>query len=260
VSHQRRSALRTAIFSAVPVLALALGVNLVVERAEDAGVIDTHRVDDQVQFIEGDLLEVEHGPFYVTTTYAEGSMVPQRFPVDKGDGWRILLSGGSFVQGSPYTHQGHGVEFPGGIATWLREDLRAQHPDTRIDVVNLAAGGQNSNRVLEVVQDTLRYDPDLYFVATCNNEGAITPSRLQRLLQDQGGFRLLQKHLRPAPSIEDRSVFTPQDEDTAQLTRQYRRNIEGIAQAAREAGVPLILATLPIHRSWTGDNVSNPLG
>ena len=260
MSERRRSRLRDAFFALLITAVVLLAANQVVELLERRGVVDTHRPDDAMLYIESDLFEVDPEPHYVTTDYAEGSgLVPSRFRAIKGEGWRLALIGGSFVQGSPYTFQGHGVEMPGGMASWLRDDLDRWGFEHPVEVVNLGIGGQNSFRVAGLVEASLDFEPDALFVATCNNEGALAPSRMREQLHRLGGYRLLTRYLSPAPTVQERSYFTPQDHDSVQLARDYRRNIRRVIRAAEKADVPLLLGTLPINRLYEGRTDSPPL-
>jgi tetratricopeptide (TPR) repeat protein len=257
---RRRSVVLDVTFVVAVTVVSLWAINGVVEVLESRGVVQTHQPDDAVIFVEDDLFRVESAPQYVTTDYAtETGVVPGRFGVDKGSGWRLFLMGGSFVMGSPYTHQGHGVEMPGGIATWLREDLARWGSAHPIEVVNMGVGGQNSFRVASMVDPVLAHAPDAVVVATCNNEGALPPSMVRQQLHRLGGYRLLAKYLAPTAEPQERSYYTPQDADSVELARGYRDNIRRMIAAAEEAGVPLLLATLPINRLYQGESESRPL-
>lgn len=249
---------RLVLFTIVLTAAALWGSNALVERLEGEGVVQTHRPDDHVNFVQGELLDVDPEPHYVTTEYASDSMVPQRFRVTKGDGFRVLVSGGSFAMGTPYAQQAFGVELGGGIPTWMRMELSRRWPDVHIEVVNLAAGGQSSFRVRRIVEETVGLDADAYFVATCNNEGSIAPNIIQEELHRLGGYRLLTKILKPGAEKAERSYYTPQDPDTAELAHQFRANIRGIIATAEEAEIPLFLATLPVNLRWTGPDRDHP--
>ena len=257
---RERSTIRDLSFAAITVGVVIFALNVLVEQLEDRGVVDTHQPDEAVQLVTGDLFDVVDEPSYVSSSYAvETGTIPQSFRIDKGTGWRLFAVGGSFVMGSPYSFQGHGVELPGGIASWLRKDLERREPDVPTEVVNLGVGGQNSFRVKTIVERLVDYDADVLFVATCNNEGAMAPTFVQRQLTQLGGYRLLAKYLTPSPDPSERSYYTPQDEDSQALAEQYRDNIRSIVAAAEGAGVPLVLGTLPVNRLYVGDTDSAEL-
>jgi len=250
---------RDLVFALITTLVVLFAANELIEWLEDRGALDTHRPDDAVQFLEGELFDVEQGPFYVGSDYASQTMVPARFRVNKGDGWRMFLTGGSFMMGSPYTFQGHGAELPGGIPSWLRLSLTEGSRQAPVEIVNLGVGGQNSFRVSQLVEAVIPYDPDVLVVATCNNEGALPPSTVRQQLHRLGGYRLLTKYLKPGASAEQRSYYTPQDRDSEALARAYRQNIQRIIAAAEASGTPLLLATLPVHRLYRGEEDSSPI-
>jgi len=257
---RERSTLRDLVFAAITVGVVLFALNALVERLEDRGVVETYRPDDAVQFVDGELFEVQPEPMYVSTDYARDTgMVPSRFRVNKGNGWRLFAVGGSFMMGSPYTFQGHGAELPGGIPSWLRKDLEQRGPRVPTEVVNFGVGGQNSHRVADIVEQVVKYAPDELVVGTCNNEGALPPTRMREQLRELGGFRLLSKYLTPSPSPSERSYFTPQDENSLALATAYRENLRNIIGYAEAANVPLVLTTLPINRLYVGDNDSTPL-
>lgn len=251
---------RDVLFAAITVVAVLFLLNGIVERLEDEGIVATYQADDAVQLVTGDLFDVEPEPMYVSSDYSvQTGMVPARFRVNKGSGWRVFAVGGSFMMGSPYTFQGHGAEMPGGITSWLRKDLERRGSKVPVEVVNLGVGGQNSFRVATIVEQLVDYAPDVVVVATCNNEGALPPSKMREQLQQLGGFRLLSKYLTPAPKPSERSYFTPQDEDSVALAASYRRNIKNIIGYAEAAKIPLVLSTLPVNRLYVGDTDSTPL-
>ncbi|MCP4867296.1 MAG: hypothetical protein GY898_01080 [Proteobacteria bacterium] len=136
-------------------------------------------------------------------------MVPNRFLRDKGeDGWRLFVTGGSFAMGTPYVDQVSRKQDEGGIATWLRRDLGPRAPGP-IEVINAAAGAQNSHRVSAIAEEVLNFDPDVVFVATCNNEGALPPGRVREQLHKLGGYRLLGRHLAPTPRPRSAATTPP---------------------------------------------------
>lgn len=246
----KRSRGRDIVFAALTVVGLLAGGNCLVERFEEGGLIETTRPDDAVLFVDEAIFEVD-GDSWRTTTYAEQVMVPSRFRRAKGDAWRMFLVGGSFAMGTPYAYQRHGEERPGGMATWIRAELD-RRGDGPFEVINLAAGGQNSHRVRRLAEQALRYDPDVLIVATCNNEGALPPSQVREQLHRLGGYRLLTKHLVPSASLSDRSYYTPQDATSVELAEAFEANLRAMVRAADSADVPLLLSALPINRLYRG--------
>jgi len=258
VSEERSLTLgRKLLFAAVVSGAVLLSLNQGVQWAEEHDLLDTHRSDDAVQFVEAPLFEKDKET-YSTTSYAENSIAPVSFRADKGDGWRLFVLGGSFIMGSPYIDLADSNALPvatadeeTGIPGWLQAKLSANHAPRLIEVVNAAAGGQNSGRVKDIVAEVLPLQPDALFVCSGNNEGTIAPSRVREQLQRLGGYRLLQKLLADDEPAE-RPWFTPQDPDTSAIRAQFRQNIKDIVNATKESGVPLLLCTLPINLSYIG--------
>ena len=249
---------RVVAFSLIMTLGALAAFNGAVELAERQGWIDTHRLDDRVQFIHSELFQRTDDGSLETTPYAESFLVPSRFAADKGDGWRMFVLGASFAMGTPYTHQGRGVEAPGGIASWVRANLQARHPDRRVEVVNVAAGAQTSYRVRRIAEEVVGLQPDVLFVATGNNEGPPIPSQLREGLHRLGGYRLLTRLILPEREAGDRPLYTPQLLSADTVREQYRENVTAILDAARERDVPVLLSTLPINLLYRGQGASVP--
>jgi len=258
VSTQRRLSTGRKLLFAVVVTAVTLAaVNGVIEWAEQRAWIQTHRADDAVQFVEAPLFKKDEG-VYSTTRYAKSSLVPSTFASEKGDGWRMFVLGGSFIMGSPYVDLADATSMPvagadeeTGIPGWLQAQLASRFPDTRIEVVNAAAGGQNSGRVKDIVSEVLELQPDVLLVCSGNNEGSIAPGRVREQLHRLGGYRLLQKVLLDEQPSE-RPYFTPQDPDSNAIGEQFERNLRDIATSTAAAGIPVLLCTLPINLSYIG--------
>jgi lysophospholipase L1-like esterase len=89
-------------------------------------------------------------------------------------------------------------------------------------------------------------------VASCNNEGSITPNAIEEGLRQLAGVRFLSKLLRPGPAHDERPLYTPQSADYRTLQARFERNLEQIAQLAARQGVPLLLATLPVNLRYEG--------
>lgn len=262
-SKRALSPLRTLAFALVAVLGLLVLANVVVEWAESRSLLNTHRPDDVVQFLDEQVYERD-GEWYRTSKYARTDILDSRFPVEKGDAWRMFLVGGSFAMGVPYTdsrrpeNERDGMSPTpidgGGIASWVRVQLATMYPDSPIEVINAGASGQNSRRVREIALEVLKLDPDVLLIATGNNEGNLDPGLLRSQLQEQGGYRLLRKLLRPPPAKDagSRSRFTFQDPATQLIRSQYRGHIQDILTAAAKVDVPVLLATLPTNLLYLG--------
>jgi len=99
---------------------------------------------------------------------AEGSRPGDRheFPQRKpGNGLRIFVVGGSSAAGVP---SGRDHSFSG----WLERRLSDPLPAYPVEVVNAAVSGYGSRRVLGVVREIARYEPDLLIVHARHNESS----------------------------------------------------------------------------------------
>lgn len=89
---------------------------------------------------------------------------PASFDAVKGSGtFRVFCLGGSTTQGEPY-----GTETAFG--QWLKLNLQALDPDRKFEVVNCGGLSYASYRVRTILQEVLRYDPDLVVLYTGQNE------------------------------------------------------------------------------------------
>lgn len=248
--RRQLSPARLMAFTAVAVFGLLAGGNALVEWLERGTALDTKKRDDAVQFVEEGLFAVR-GDALVTTAYAERDMVPASMAAAKGDGFRAFVVGGSFAMGTPYVSQ-HGELEGGGFPSFVQTELERRLPERRVEVVNAAAGGQDSSRVRQIVEEIVELEPDVIVVATCNNEGAPRPGFLREYLHRQGGFRLLRNLLAPEPTEQPRGWYTPQDEDSEAVRGDFGDNIERILDVAAQRSIPVLLATLPVNLRYFG--------
>jgi lysophospholipase L1-like esterase len=92
------------------------------------------------------------------------SFIVDSFPAHKStNSFRIFTFGGSTTHGEPY---GNG----GSFSYWLKRYLQNLHPDKNIEVINCGVNGYGSSRVLQIVEEAVNYDPDLFVVYTGQNE------------------------------------------------------------------------------------------
>ncbi|MCB9479291.1 MAG: hypothetical protein H6683_06380 [Deltaproteobacteria bacterium] len=242
---------RRVVFALIPLIVLAVVATVVLSRLEREGVIDTGRPADQVAMPPVDLVrreKTDEGEVFVVDA---PMMLRTAVPVKKAPNeFRIVLTGGSFAQGDPYLNHDFSEGFFGSIATWMQAELSMRYPEARIRVINAAAAAQTSGRVAAIVEQTRVLDPDLYVVLTGNNEGNPPASTLQAALHEWVAYRALKKGLRPDLSPEQRGYFQPDQEAVRQIVANYQRNIGSIVATAREAGVPLVLGTLPINLKY----------
>jgi tetratricopeptide (TPR) repeat protein len=89
---------------------------------------------------------------------------PEYFLVSKPPGtYRIFCLGGSTTVGYPYWYNG-------AFSSFLRDRLKAIFPDRSIEIVNVGMTATNSYTVLDLSQDLVKYDPDLFVVYDGHNE------------------------------------------------------------------------------------------
>ena len=89
---------------------------------------------------------------------------PVSFPARKSAaGYRIFCLGGSSVLGHPFS-----VET--SFTTWLQISLAAADPTRNWEVVNIGGISYAGYRLVPVMQELLRYQPDLFIVYTGHNE------------------------------------------------------------------------------------------
>jgi len=247
---RRQSAPWLLSFSIITVLVLLVGGNAAIEWAERRGAVNTQIPGELVQTVDEPIFE-EDGPWYRTSTYGQGSVISSRFARDKERRWRMFVLGGSFAMGTPYVNgEEPQAGSEGGISSWLQGNLSARFPE-QIEIVNAAAGGQDSRRVLEIGREVLKLQPDLLLIAMGNNEGNLGEDRVRAQLRKLGGYRLLRKVL--LRSREPRaSWFTPQDVDTTQLRHAFTKRLNDFLVESEERSVPVLLATMPINLSYLG--------
>ncbi len=88
----------------------------------------------------------------------------QKFPVEKAPGTRrIFCVGGSTTFGRPYNDT---TSFAG----WLRQLLPAADPQQHWEVINAGGISYASYRVAQLMQELVRYQPDLFIIYTGHNE------------------------------------------------------------------------------------------
>ena len=191
------------------------------------------------------------------------------------NGLRIFVIGGSSAYGFPW---GASVAFP----RLLEAGLQASRPEREVEVVNAAAMSYGSHRLRILTQELLEYEPDLLIVYGGHNEFVERrfyrdllerPEELDRLRRMLYGWRLysLLSRLREPGAKEPASTdgaageggsllgvdvdreysVNVSDEEIAQVDTLFRQNLEAIVAAARQAGVPVLLSTVPSNlRDW----------
>ncbi len=90
--------------------------------------------------------------------------VEEAFAVPKPAGtFRVFCFGGSTVQGNPWSKE---TAFP----TWLRLSLEAADAGRPWEVINCGGISYASYRLVNIVKECLKFQPDLYIICTGHNE------------------------------------------------------------------------------------------
>lgn len=203
-----------------------------------------------------------------------------RFPVVKAPGTlRVFCLGGSACAGWPHT----GVQ---SFSAYLAEALRSAYPGRPIEVLNVGAHAYPSYRVRGVLEEVVRFEPDLLILWCGNNEFVENRSYaaaggVRRLVtavaQTSRLFEILLNVvadvIAPAPALDADMreagvfIFSQLEQlalelrtDPAQfasVVEHYRFTVDAMAATAREHGVPLLVMTVPVNlRDWR-PNVSH---
>lgn len=187
-----------------------------------------------------------------------------RFAEPKPEGtYRIFLLGASAAAGVPNAAFGFGQI--------LDVMLEEQFPDADFEVINAGMPAINSHVVLPVAQECAGYDPDLFLVYLGNNEmigpfntgtaaqrAAMSRDRVRTLveLRTTRTGQLIQALGEKATSADDvaerwggmtmydDNLFRPDDAVPAAVADNFRRNLDGIVDAARDAAAPVLLCTV----------------
>jgi len=195
----------------------------------------------------------------------------QVFPKVKGENtYRIFTVGGSTTYGRPFNHK---VSFGG----WLQAFLEAAEPGTNWEVINAGGSSYASYRVAKLMQELVRYEPDLFIVYSGHNEflenrsygkladlpawvieldsmlsGTRTYSGMKRLYDYWRPESLQRARKRYELSGEVDAVlnytigptsYHRDDELRGQIADHYRLNLERMALVARDAGAEIIFVT-----------------
>jgi tetratricopeptide (TPR) repeat protein len=99
---------------------------------------------------------------------------------------RIFVLGESTTIGYPYFHNG-------SFHRWLQWRLMHDHPDKKIEMVNLSLTAVNSYTVAGFAQEVVRYEPDAVLIYTGHNEyyGALGVGSTERMGSGPGMVRFL---------------------------------------------------------------------
>lgn len=181
---------------------------------------------------------------------------------------RIVLMGGSTAAGFPYGRFGS----PAGM---LNQRIKAQFPDSHVEIISVAMASINSYALLDFVDEVIEIEPDAVLIYAGHNEylgvmgvgsvyasnGSHAANLLFLKLKDWRIFQLIQ-------SIYYALIKTPVDVDHsdgsrtvmasvakekaiafdsalfAQGSEQFKQNLIAIQSALQNAKVPLYLSTI----------------
>ena len=185
----------------------------------------------------------------------------QEFPVRKTDDvTRVFCLGGSTTYGRPY-------DDPTSFCGWLRAFLPALDPGRRWEVVNAGGISYASYRVVRLMEELVRYEPDVFIIYTGHNEFLETRTygRLlstPELLRDLGSlasrlrfYSVLSDAVYPAETVLDAEIDAvldnsvgPEDyhRDDAMrdaVLEHFRISLRRMVRIGRQAGAEIILVT-----------------
>jgi lysophospholipase L1-like esterase len=185
---------------------------------------------------------------------------PDSFATNKGDDeFRIFCLGGSTVQGRPYS-----IET--SFTTWLELSLKAADQRREWEVVNCGGVSYGSHRLVPILDEVLRYKPDLVVIYTGHNE-FLEAGTFGRPGDGRGRWPAAAwlSHLRTynlllaARRGPREPVLMPEEVDALldyrggladyhrdaawrrEAVAQYEANLRKMLQMANDAGVPVVL-------------------
>jgi len=232
----------------LPLLFLLATATIVLHLLEDFHVIDTESQDDWIHHPPLRYIFTERTAGGAQILIKHSSMVASRFPKEKPAGaLRLFLGGGSFALGTPVVEQGVDKPICGGIAEWMRDDLHLRYPHETIEILNVAAGGASSFRVVETIRDILPFSPDIVFVIAGNNDGFSSVLDINKFLHHWVTYRAFKRSLLADPTLEDRLAAEIGHELNAEVIGSFIDNLQRIVDLCAANHVKVMLATMPIN-------------
>ena len=205
-------------------------------------------------------------PWMVTAPNKKRWFNAQRFMKTKAAGtYRIFSLGGSTTYGRPYDDRG-------SFSGWLREFLPAADPGREWEVINAGGVSYASYRLAVVMDELVRYEPDLFIIYSGHNEflerrtyhdlvktppllteaaGLLSRTRIwaaaQRAVGVPAAGRPVGKAVLPgevdtvlAHSVGP-SEYTRDDEWRGQVVEHFRFNFNRMVVRARSEGAEVLL-------------------
>ena len=249
-------------------LAVALVLFLTVE-----GILYISGVEPLYQRTDPYVGFAGYSPLFVETRTPDGERVfgtantkfdrfnYQQFPVRKATGVRrIICLGGSTTYGRPYDDR---TSFCG----WLRAFLPAVDPNRQWEVINAGGISYASYRVVRLMEELVRHEPDLFIIYTGHNEflEKRTYDRLLRTPEFMRDLTSLASRLRlysllsdviyptkevletEVDAVLDNSVG-PEDYDRDDAMRDavlehFRISLQRMSRIGQESGAEIIFVT-----------------
>ncbi len=206
---------------------------------------------------------------HVTASERLKFFVEDRFPRKKAaNTYRVFCLGGSTVQGRPYS-----IETAFG--SWLRLGLEAAYPQRRFEVVNCGGVSYASYRLIPILQECLRYEPDLFIICTGQNEfleertyatarkwkkayAAASHFRLYHLLRQLSGPPAAATADESRPILKEEvdalldyrgglEAFQRDDVLSQGIRSHFRNNIYRLISLAQAHSVPLLFLRPPVN-------------
>ncbi|MEJ2320643.1 MAG: tetratricopeptide repeat protein [Gemmatimonadales bacterium] len=214
-----------------------------------------------------------YSPLFVETRTPDGEHVfatadnkfnwfnQQQFPVRKAEGvTRIFCLGGSTTYGRPYDDR---TSFCG----WLRAFLPAVNPSTQWEVINAGGISYASYRVVRLMEELARREPDLFIIYTGHNEflEKRTYDRLLRtpeLMRDLGSlasrlrlYSLLSDVIYPRKDVLETEIDAVLDNSVGPedyhrddpmrdaVLEHFRISLQRMTRIAEESGAEIIFVT-----------------
>lgn len=199
----------------------------------------------------------------------------QSFSAKKREnGYRIFTLGGSTTYGRPYFDS---TSFSG----WLREFLKGADPDRDWEVINCGGVSYASYRAAALMEELIRYDPDLFIVYSGHNEflerrtysgiieepQAVTQLKLflgnlrtysfltdikEKLVENNANQK--KKAGRLAGEVDallnnsaGPDIYHRDDELQKQVLSHYRFNLNRMVELAKSRDAEIIFVTTPVN-------------
>ena len=220
------------------------------------------------------VFERDGGVYQTRRSTLKSTFNDQSFLVEKpANGLRIFCLGGSSSYGFPW-----GAD--AAFTAVLGDVLDASHPELRVEAVNASGVSYAMHRLNIVADELLKYKPDVFNIYSGHNEfgepaffdalkrrGSVH-TRVEYVMAHSrvySGVRtVLERVCDPssAPAEEfgaevhrdTTRVFSPREKD--EIVAGYRGRLERLVRVAQEAGVKVVVSTIPCNLSEWKPEVS----